>query len=1382
MEVEIIVSSSREGFTVRILRSGSAVPAGVGFVVDDRHIVTCAHVVNSALGRDKRTQDKPSSTVRIDVDFPLLGAPDAPMRGCRVEAWVPPPEAGISGSDLAGLELIGEALPKGSGPARLTERASRRDPAVEVFGYPDDPPRHDQGAWSALHLRGTVGGGLLQIDSDMQSAIRAQPGYSGSPVVVEGEASDEVLGMLAVASRSENGKDAYAIPIARLADEWPDVLGALTVPPCPYRGLEAFTVDDAKAGVFVGREEEIGQLRDTIRKQPLVVVTGPSGVGKSSLVNAGLVRVLQDEGWMTRVLRPEGMPFETLAETLAGLDQPDSTPTLAVQEKWVSRLRAGGLAALGSQLSRLRRKPILICLDQFEQILDPGICDPAAKTEFLDLLLHVQPTDRLRLVCTLRADFLSQLLEHPDAGVRLRDRLFTMSPMGLDRMERVITEPAEVRGVRYAPGLAKLIARDGGGGGLPLLGFALTELWPQQRQRQITLADYDGVGGVVGALSSYAERVYGELLERFTEGQIRRVMLALVRSRGGASEATRRLVTRTQLGQDWAGAGALAERRLVVVDHDAAKDEDNVQIAHEALIREWPRFTGWVDDDADYQHWLASLEERAADGDLLPDTRLAEADRWLAERPDGVSQEIRQLIERSKAERDKRIAELNDARSRAQASQQLAEESILQAQESLQQAQESQRQAEARRLAAAAELAIASRGESLQVAIALGIQSLRLAPGFEGDTAIRHALRLAPLLRSRVDHGGPVAAVAFSPDGTKLATGGYTPCIFEAFTGARVCRLFHQHEADMADIRSWREGPHFDRPVFEVTPNGEVRRLARVEAIAFSPDGSLVATASDDHTSRVFSASTGIQVCRLDHSDDVLAVAFSPDGTRIATGSADRTARVFNAATGVEISRLDLGLKVVLVAFSPDGTRIATASGHTACMSDAHDGGLVCSLDHNDDVLAIAVSPDGTQVATGSSDGSARVFDAATGGQTCRLDHGRDVVAVAFSPDGAHVTTGSNDCSARVFDARTGTEMRRLDHEAQVTTVAVSPDGAHVATGSKDGAALVFDASTGAEMWRLDHGLKVGAVAFSPDGTRIATGSGRSARVLDAVTGAQVFLQNHNDDLVAVAFSPDGTRLLTTSVDGRARIFHAVTGAQLSHLDHGWKGNIGAFSLDGTRLAVGRWDGSVLVLEIFTKAEVWRPSADAGLNALALSRDGTKLVTNSVLGAQVIDMAAPAQTSFLRGKMTSFAFSPDGAHVATGNDYGSARIFNASNGEEECHLDHGAQVAAVAFSPDGAYVATGSADHNARVLNAVTGAEMCRLEHGGRVTAVAFSPDGTRLCTGSDDCSVRVWVVDRDRLIEQAEGRLTRDLTQQEWQRFFPGKPYQSTGPSRRKA
>ena len=1422
------MACNREGFTVRVQRSGSAAAAGVGFVVDDTHIITCAHVVNTALGRDQRAADKPAPLARVQVDFPMLGgAAGAPSRSCAVQAWAPPPSSGVSGGDIAGLVLVGEGLPRRAGQAQMTDPATVRDATAEVFGFPGDPPRQANGAWSELRLRGAVGGGAIQLDTGSESAIRAQPGYSGSPVIVTGDAGDAVLGMLAVASGDGGARDAYAIPVAELARAWPDVMGRLTIPVCPYRGLGAFTADDA--AVFVGREDQVSRLREMVRRQPLVVVTGPSGVGKSSLVNGGLIPLLQDEGWAAGSFRPGGMPVHALARALAEVQPPGKPPTVSQVGEWAALIRSDGLASVGSQLALTLGQPVLLHADQLEEILDPAACPQNLKFEFLEVLLSAQaaPEDGLHLVGTLRADFWTQLLEHPDAGVRLGDRWFGLSPMGRDRLERVIAEPARAREVRYQDGLVKVIAGDAGGGrGLPLLEFALTQLWPHQQGRQITLAAYQGIGGVTGALSRHAEQTCQDLLGQFPQERIRRVMLALVRSRGGAAEATRRVVSRERLGEDWKVAQALARQRLLSVGRDSAKGQETAEIAHEALIREWPTLASWVNDDADFQHWLASAEERAADGELLPDIRLAEADRWLAERAEDVPREVKQLVKDSKAEWLSRITELENARNRAE---------------------RAAREAEARRLAAAAELALASRGTSLQIPIALAVESLRMAPVLEADIATRHAIRIAARQIRRLDHDGRVTAVAFSPDGTRVATGsgsgdmsgGGSARVFDAATGTEISRL--DHDSPVTAVAFSPDGTRVatgsgdmlgrggSARVFDAATGTEISRLdhdSPVNAVAFSPDGTGVATGSGSGdmlgrgagSARVFDAATGTETSRLDHDSPVTAVAFSPDGTRVATGSGDMSgrggsARVFDAATGTEISRLDHDSPVNAVAFSPDGTRVATGSDdRSARVFDAATGTEISRLDHDSPVTAVAFSPDGTGVATGSGSGdmlgrgagSARVFDAATGAEISRLDHDGRVYAVAFSPDGTRVATGSGDMSgrggggARVFDAATGAEISRLDHDGRVYAVAFSPDGTRVATGSDDRSARVFDAATGAEISRLDHDSPVTAVAFSPDGTRVATGSGdmsgrrSGARVFDAATGAEISRLDHDGRVYVVAFSPDGTRVATDSEDmsGRrsgARVFDAATGAEISRLDHDGRVYVVAFSPDGTRVATGLGGmlgiGGARVFDAATGAEISRLDHDSPVYVVAFSPDGTRVATDSDdRSARVFDAATGAEISRLDhdSPVTAVAFSPDGTRVATGSGDmlgrgGSARVFDAATGAEISRLDHDSPVTAVAFSPDGTRVATGSDDRSARVFDAATGAEISRLDHDSPVTAVAFSPDGTRVATGSSHGSARVWCADHSQLIEQAVCRLTRNLTRQEWRRYFRDEPYRKT-------
>jgi WD40 repeat protein len=1256
------MTGTREGFTVRIQRSGSAVPAGVGFVVDDTHIITCAHVVNTAMGRDQRAQEKPDPRVRIEVEFPMLGdASGGPSRSCAVQAWAPPPASGASGGDIAGLVLVGEGLPALAGPARITNSTAVRDVMTGVFGYPGDPPRQTNGAWAELRLRGAVGGGVIQLDGDSGSAIRAQPGYSGSPIVVATEDGDAVLGMLAAVSSNGEARDAYAIPVSELARAWPDVVGRLTIPPCPYRGLGSFTADDAE--LFFGRADEVSRLREMVTEQPVVIVTGPSGVGKSSLVNAGLIPQLREQGWAVGGFRPGGTPVDALAAALALVQMPGKRLTVTEVANWASLIRSEGLARAGARLAVALGQPVLLHVDQLEEILVPGGCPQDLRDDFLEMLLSAQaaPENGLHLVATLRGDFWNQLLEHPDAGTRLSSRWFGLSPMGKDRLEKVIAEPALSRGVYYQEGLVRAIAEDAGGGhGLPLLEFALTQLWPHQQKGEITWVNYHGIGGVAGALNRHAEYAYHDLLGRYPEARIGRVMLALVRSRGGAAEAIRRVVPRDQFGEHWDVVQALVQQRLLVVGRDESTGEQVAEIGHEALIREWPRFASWVNDDADFQHWLISMEERAGDGELLPDTRLAEADRWLAEREADVPLKVKEFVQDSKSEWLKRVTELENARNRA----------------------------EARRLATAAELALTSSGTPLHIPIALAIEAMKMAPVLEAEVATRRAIRTAASQVFRLDHDGIVSAVAFSPDGTRLATASDDgrARVFDTATGSEICR---------------------------------VTQDARVHAVAFSPDGKWIVTGSSGLPSggaRVFNSTTGAEVVRLNDDGDVSAVAFSPDGTKVAVGSrrlfsGGGGARVFEAASGAEIGRLNHDGHVSLVVFSPDGTRVAT--GSTKWLSEG--GGVrvfnattcaeVARLDHDGDISALAFSPDGSRIVTGGgvqSGGSAQVFDAATGIEITRMRHHNRVVTVAFSPDGTRVATGSSNllnvgARTRVFYATSGEETAQLSHDGDVSVVTFSPDGTRVATASgsrSGGSARVFDAANGTEIARLDHDDRVNAVAFSPDGSMVATGSSDcSARIFQAASGAAIKCPAPSATIHKMAFSPDDTWLTADSF-GHKWVYDATTGAEVIRLERHGTASAVAFSGEGIRLAVPGKD-CIVVSDGMTGKEAARLDRDSAVCAIA--------------------------------------FSPDGTRIVVGSKDTGARIFDASNGAEIASLDHDGFLGVETFSKNGSRVATRS---RTRILvsDTVTGERVAQIE--GNISAIAFSPDGTRIAVGTKDTGV----------------------------------------------
>jgi energy-coupling factor transporter ATP-binding protein EcfA2 len=711
---------------------------GVGFLVAEQHVLTCAHVVNLALGRDRRAQNPP--TELVDLEFPL--ADDAFCRA-QVTRWEPPPPSGIRGSegaDIAGLVIVRGKPPPGVTPARLTSGVSAGC-QVDVFGCPDGVTRRPDGVWAPGRVAGVVGGELLQIDADRDAAWQAQPGFSGSPVI--DRASGAVIGMFKAASTHDEHRESYAIPTSVLCAAWADVL--VVLPPNPYKGLAAFTPADAE--LFLGRDAERAELLSKVRQHPFVLVVGPSGVGKSSLVQAGLIPELSKDGWAWVMCRPSEHPdpFHTLAAALrrvggaAGAD-------IDKHRAWVDEIRADGLARLAADLRVASGRRTLLVVDQLEELFH--VQDGLLVAPFLERLLELPEAlageHPLAVVATLRADFYHRLLGHTDAGPRLANRRIDLSPLGEAALREVIEIPARAREVHYVDHLVDRIITETSTseGALPLLEFALTELWSHQRRGRLGHEAYHEIGGVLGSLDREGEHAVGQLLgSGVSERDIERTLIALISSSGREDiPATRRSCPADELdGTQRRVAEALTRARLLTATQ--RNQQACYELAHEALIGSWQRLNRAAEADGEFLRWRTRLEQwdEQRDG-LPPETWVAEGTRWCAQRDD-IPARLVDLVRRSQDELQRRVHQLRQAH----------------------------RRAEALRLAAQAQMELI-RATGLTVALALTAESLDLEHTLAGDSAARAALRLAPRPVSSLAHDGPVYEVVFSPDGAWVAT------------------------------------------------------------------------------------------------------------------------------------------------------------------------------------------------------------------------------------------------------------------------------------------------------------------------------------------------------------------------------------------------------------------------------------------------------------------------------------------------------------------------------------------------------------------------------------------------------------------------------------
>ncbi len=639
------------------LRTHTGEVVGSGFLVEAGHIVTCAHVVARALGREDR--EAPAETVSLD--FPLVAA--GVMVQARVAVWHPAQDD--DRGDIAVLALVVDP-PAGVLPAYLVAAEDFWSHPFRVFGF---PRRYDRGVWVSGVLRARQAAGWVQMEGS-PSGYTVEAGFSGAAVWDDELAG--VVGMTVAADARSDRRAAYLIPTDELIRAWPP-LADRTVPPCPYRGLSPFREQDVS--VFHGRQELTDRLVTEVQRRPLVAVVGPSGSGKSSVVFAGLLpRMLQQEGRLSIGMRPAraSSPLVALAAALLPFLEPDQAETerLTALGRLTTLLRDGHLPDVVDRvLTRAGKTDLLLIVDQFEEVF-AGEGDGAS--EFIGVLLSALQARRdvpprgLTVVLTLRADFLGQALQVPVLAAALEGAVTTIGQMGRDQLRAVIEGPLP-KAVTYEAGLVERILGDVGEepGSLPLLEFALTLLWERQDRGKLTHAGYGQLGGVGGALASYAERVYVDQLLPDDQEETRRLLIQLVRpSEVGAP--VRRRARRPELGEPrWQLGQRLAATRLLVADRDPTGVE-SVELVHEALIGGWSRLHEWCDADRAFRTWQERLRGSMAqwetmrrnEGALLRGAPLAEAERWLTERSDDLGTPERQFIQTSRALRDRSVRRL----------------------------------------------------------------------------------------------------------------------------------------------------------------------------------------------------------------------------------------------------------------------------------------------------------------------------------------------------------------------------------------------------------------------------------------------------------------------------------------------------------------------------------------------------------------------------------------------------------------------------------------------------------------------------------------------------------------------------------------------------
>ena len=585
--------------------------------------------------------------------------------------------------------------------------------------------------------------------------------------------------------------------------------------------------------------------------------------------------------------------------------------------------------------------------------------------------------------------------------------------------------------------------------------------------------------------------------------------------------------------------------------------------------------------------------------------------------------------------------------------------------------------------------------------------------------------------RSLEGHEGPVWSVAFSPDGSRLASGG------------------EDHDVILSDAHTG---------VVLAVLKGHTQVI---RSVAFSPDGSRLASASADHTVRIWDARNGQPLMTFLGTEEMNAVAFSPDGSRLASAGGDRVITLRDAKTGQVLKTLAGHTAAIYgLAIRPDGARLASASlDHTVRVWDLKSGqAVVLYKGHAAAVLSVAFSPDGSCLASAGDERFVRIWDGETGKDLIALaGHSQLIRSVVFRPDGARIASAGLDQTVRLWDARTGQLLVTLKgHHDDIRSVAFSPDSSRLASTGIDGRVNIWTPDTAQKALVLSgHTDITRGVAFSPDGSRLAAaGFDGTLRVWDPGSGRLLLtLKGHTSWVLAVAFGPGGRVLASASRDGTVKLWDPVQGNLIRTLtgDTQSREFANAFfclaiSPDGTRIAAAGADQRVWIWDASTGTALARLAGhDRSIWGLAFSPDGSRIASAGAdRVAKVWDLATGNLTWTLSGHLRpvlGVAFNPDGSQLATASEDRTVRLWNLRDRTAGHTLKgHTGPVASVAFSPDGRRLASGSPDTTVRLWDAATGRELLALTDSNEMLwSVAFSPDGARIAAGSQNREVILW-------------------------------------------
>jgi WD40 repeat protein/tetratricopeptide (TPR) repeat protein len=1156
----------------------------------------------------------------------------------------------------------------------------------------------------------------------------------------------------------------------------------------PFRGLEVF--DFEHAPIFHGRTKEIGAVLEALEVQlrerrPFVLIVGPSGSGKSSLVRAGVLPLLTQpetiEGiglWRWAVTRPgaggrDSDCFDALASALlqssalSALENPESTDAVGdlatelrahsgsialrlrdaldhaarewkieqthyLTEKERQFREAGRPDDAGSaqeQRERLElpRARLALVIDQLEELFTSGFSSDAQQ-KYVATVASLVRSGRVFVIATLRSDFYPSYQQFPDLIELSRPAgKVDLRPPGGSEIGNIIRLPAEAGGLQFE--------EDQGSG--QRLDQALAEA-AAVTPESLPLLEH------VLSLLYEAQATRGDDLLRWSDYR------ELGELKGALAKHAEAVFSTLQ--PDEQAVFPVIMRRLVTLGQGEEEVPNRRTVPYRDFVISTERDAGaraFVD---------LFIKERLliADTDPQGEMTVTVAHEALLREWQRVKVWLKENREFLRM-RDRLDASLRLWRNRGKQKDDLLRPGLPLAEgEKLVKDYEESLSVEAINYVRAS---ISERKrrrrvqDGIRYTILAAITGLAIFAGLQWFRAEGQRQNAAQALKSEAE------IAAKLKEQLKQAS----------------WASFNQAERQF-QLNEWNEGIALLARAIKFDPTNQVvsqrffneliahrekalpiliRSFAHHDVVyhaSFDSDGARILTSSWDKTAKLWETKSGNLIMTFAHNAAVNTAKLSPDGTRVLTASADKTAKIWDAGSGRVLSSFNHQDSVTDATFSPDGAEIATASADkTVKVWDVSSGKLIATLTHQGVVNAVAFSPDGKRILTASADKTAKLWDAMSGVLMTSFPHQGIVYFALFSPDGTQIVTASADRTAKLWDASSGNLLATFPHQDSVYDAAFSPDGTRVISASADKSAKLWETASAKLIATFPHQDVVYHVAFSPDGERIVTASWDRTAKLWMSSGKLIASFSHQDEVNDAVFSPDGSQILTASWDRSVKLWEARVSELIASFDHADGVNDVVFSPNGARVLTASADKKARLWDVISGKLIGSFQHEASVNAVAFSPDGSRILTGAAdHTAKVweVKTGTLVATFSHEDSVNAAVFSPDGARILTAGSDRKAKLWDLASGKLLLSVIHDEGVNAAAFSPDGRRILTASVDKTARLWDAATGDPIASFDHDDSVNHVVFSSDGRQILTACADKTANLWDVATGKVIQ----------------------------------